>query len=186
MKIKLNLENFQNITLEAPSESGKDMQYAIILHQLRDWIDYTPHAKPLYDHIRSILEKEEGKGEISGESNVHGSSDKETFSGSHGTDSKPLPVIAEVDPLVEEQVFFMPNLKNCTVIEESPSGLAYKLVKEGCYVYLAKSHIEEDALPLSMGVLLPDIPIKSDRKWILGKDKNGHPKLEWKAMGGGS
>ena len=70
------------------------------------------------------------------------------------------------------------------MIEEK--GLTYKIVKEGCFVYLARSHIEEKVMPLPFGVLIQEIPIKKERKWILGKDKNGHPKLEWKAMGGGS
>ena len=78
---------------------------------------------------------------------------------------------------------YFPDLKNCTIMAESESGMAYQVIKDGFYTWLAKSHIDESVMPLQLGILLIDIPLKSARKWILGKDKEGNPKLEWKVVG---
>ena len=116
MKIKLNLENFQNITLEAPKELDKDRQYIILLDQAKDWVGFTPHAKPLVDRLRSILEKEEGKGEISVEVNNPKSSILKSVA---ETDSKPLPVITEGVPITEST--FM-DLTDVTIVGQTPKS----------------------------------------------------------------
>ena len=76
------------------------------------------------------------------------------------------------------------NLKDVTVIEESPSELAYLIIKDGYQTWLAKSHVIETSLPLKFGVLIKEVTLRDDRKWILGKKKNGIPNLAWEPMGG--
>ena len=103
MKIKLNLEHFQNITLYAPKELDKEGQYVVLLEQVEDWIGFTPHAKPLANHLRKILGlqpyiSDEGKGETSVER--YGDNGLESHKTDlPKTDSTPLPVIKTVDPL---------------------------------------------------------------------------------------
>ena len=102
--------------------------------------------------------------------------------------SKALPEIT-IETLDIKQTSSSPmthfkDLKNSTIMAESESGLAYQVVKDGYFTWLAKSHIDEGIMPLPLGVLIQEIHLKNERKWILGKDKAGNPKLEWQVVGG--
>lgn len=107
MKLKLNLQNFQNITFEPIKLATLEEQYIEMLEWVEGWIEYTPFALPLANHIRKILglqpevEKKYDKVEkSSGKNNVI----KKVLEPveSLPPDSKPLPVVAEVDPTSDE------------------------------------------------------------------------------------
>lgn len=102
---------------------------------------------------------------------------------SSGHPVEKLVVTEEKIETTNSPMTYFKDLKNCTIMAESESGMAYQVIKDGFYTWLAKSHIDESVMPLSMGILLQDIPLKDTRKWILGKDKGGNPKLEWKVVG---
>ncbi|KKL89119.1 hypothetical protein LCGC14_1917960, partial [marine sediment metagenome] len=76
------------------------------------------------------------------------------------------------------------NLENVTVMMESESGKAYHIIKDGYQTWLAKSHIIQEKLPLAFGIVIPEIPLREDRKWILNRKKDGMPNLDWEPCGG--
>lgn len=54
MKLKLNLENYENIEFKAPDLPIME-QYRFFLERLKEWRQLTPHAKPLIEQIEYIL-----------------------------------------------------------------------------------------------------------------------------------
>ena len=191
MKLKLNLENFQNITLVASEEFDKDWRYRILLDQLKDWIDYTPHARPLAEHIQGLLEKKvEGKGETEGlDGNRVKSIDRHIETTQ--TDSKPLPIIAEVDPLKETEEVIM-DLSEVTIIVQTEKSLLVS--KKGYQKCVARSiitsvtFVDDETFDttdwFTDGDYLAKIVIKEDkRKWF--NEKKSWDKLRI-MKGGGS
>ena len=211
MKLKLNLENFENIEFKAPDLPIME-QYRFFLERLKEWEQVTGNVKRLIKNIERIVANKgfvdvaeyypPDKVEKSAGNPIRPDDPTKVVEIRSGVaeDSKalvsnePLPVVAEVISTPEEnghyydeygeEIFHLDNLKNCTVLEEK--GLTYRIIKEGYVTYLAKSHIEPEIMPLPFGVLIAEISIIEKRQWIFGKNKDGSPKLEWKAMGGGS
>ncbi len=103
-----------------------------------------------------------------------------------GSDSKNKKDSSASKPSEEpvSSMTYFTELTKCTIMAESESGKAYQVIKDGFFTWLAKSHVEESAMPLPLGILIPNIPLRKDRQWILGKGKDGKPKLEWKVVGG--
>ena len=110
-------------------------------------------------------------------------------------DDTPLPEISSVDPSNDppdddyyeqfaptepknEAAMYFANLENSMVLEER--GATYRILKDGYEAFIAISHFEDDQIPLAPGKTYKNLKIKPTRSWILKKDKNGNPKLEWK------
>ena len=99
-------------------------------------------------------------------------------------DKLPMETYENPSEVPVSSMTYFTELTNCTIMAVSESGLAYQVIKDGFFTWLAKSHVEESAIPLPLGILIPNIPLRKDRQWILGKGKDGKPKLEWKVVGG--
>ncbi len=87
--------------------------------------------------------------------------------------------LPEKDPDPAYDLIWFGDLQNVLILELSKSGMAYRILKEGCETWISKSHIDESVLPLKVGKLMEDLPLKNDRKWVLGKKKDGKPNQEW-------
>ncbi len=82
------------------------------------------------------------------------------------------------EPVDPKSLMYFANLEKCVVLEER--GLTYHVIKEGYEAFIAISHFEDETVKnMKFGVQM-DLKVKSARSWILKKDKNGKPKLDWK------
>jgi hypothetical protein len=64
LKLKLNIENFQNIEITTNEYKNLYRCYAEIGDFLEDWIDITGHAQKLYEHIEVVLSQLSNAGRV--------------------------------------------------------------------------------------------------------------------------
>ena len=124
LTLKLNLENFENQDFETNEYSNIEDCYREQIIFLKGWVEFTPYARPILDHILSILGSEGEKYNLS-----PNPGDRPPDS---CIDSKPL----EKTTVVESQNFV--DVREC----KDYSDKAYKLIGyDNLETYIAKQHV---------------------------------------------
>lgn len=176
--LKLNLDNFENQEFHSNEYDTLEPCYREQIIFLKGWLDYTPYAQPLMDHIIKIL----GEGEKSGIPvqadkipDRVGSQERDSI-----PDSNPLPrKVIKVSP-----GFDMPKrapLEKTTVVEtqnfvdvrecKDYSDKSYKLISyDNMYTFIAKQHVIRTESIEGGGTR---VVVSPKSAWVITK-------LEWK------
>ena len=178
LTIKLNIEEFQNLDCETNEYEEVIDCYTEILDFLDGWIDYTPKAVRLRNHIRKLLAGKTGEksapvsesGEIPVNTNVRDSSK---------ADSTPLPQTVYPAPVGRDK---MPSAELKTTVVETQNFVdvrecidytekSYKLVGyDQRETYIAKQHVIRTESIEGGGTR---VVVSTKSAWVITK-------LEWK------